>query len=66
MNEGGVASKLRKDSRAGCLTLERCRASKGREALTQVSLDALGLILVAVSVSKSTTEVRGFKEWNVK
>ena len=49
-----VVSKLRKHSRAGYLTLERCRAAKGRQLLAEVSLDALALILLAVSVSKST------------
>jgi hypothetical protein len=46
MAGSGVASKH--------LALERCRVAKGRQFLTKVRLDALGLILLVVSVSKST------------
>jgi hypothetical protein len=41
-------------SRAGDLALERCRAATDQRLLTEASLDALALVLLAVTVNKST------------
>ena len=43
-----------RNSRAGYLRLGRYRAANGRQLLTKISLDALALIPLAVSVGKST------------
>ena len=56
--ESGVSSK-HFDTRK----LPNC---EGWTVITEVSLNARALIVLAVSVSKSTNAVRGFKEWNVK